>query len=90
MKHWTIIVGLAGATLSAAALAQPVAPQPAPAVQRQAPPDKYGPPIQAKTPAAKIRQPETTGSAPKSLAPGDGADARPQPGPLPAPQDRKE
>jgi len=94
MTRLSIIIGLAAATtLSGAALAQPVAPQPAPAAQRQAPPDKYGPPIHARTPTAEIKQPETTGSQPKELAPGDGANTRlpsQQPGPLPAPQERKE
>jgi hypothetical protein len=57
-----------------------------------APPDKYGTPIHAKTPSAKIKQAETTGSAPKSLSPGTGADtlSGKQPGPLPMPQDRKQ
>lgn len=92
MQRWTMMLGIAAATLSSAALAQAVAPQPAPAAQQMAPPDKYGPPIHAKTPSAKIKQPETTGSAPKSLSPGTGADtpSGKQPGPLPMPQDRKQ
>ena len=91
MKRWTIVLGLTAATLSGAALAQTVAPEPAPAAQQAAPPDKYGPPIHARTPAAAIKQPETTGAAPKSLSPDHGADTPSglQPGPLPAPQDRK-
>ena len=91
MTRWTIMLGLAAATLSGAALAQTVAPAPAPAAQQAAPPDKYGPPIQAKTPTTAIKQPENTGTAPKSLSPGTGADTPSglQPGPLPAPQDRK-
>jgi hypothetical protein len=91
MKRWTIVLGLAAATLSGAALAQTVAPEPAPAAQQAAPPDKYGPPIHARTSTANIKRPETTGSAPKSLSPGTGADtpSGKQPGPLPAPQDRR-
>jgi hypothetical protein len=91
MKRWTIVLGLTAATLSGAALAQTVAPQPAPAAQQAAPPDKYGPPIHAKTPTANVKQPETTGTAPKSLSPDNGANTPSglQPGPLPAPQDRK-
>lgn len=92
MKRWTIMLGVAAATLSGAALAQTVAPEPAPAAQRAAPPDKYGPPIHAKTPTANIKQPETTGAAPKSLSPSTGADtpSQRQPGPLPMPQDRRQ
>jgi hypothetical protein len=92
MKRWTIVLGLAASTLSGAAFAQTVAPAPAPAAQQTAPPDKYGAPIHARTPTAKIKQPEaTTGSAPKSLSPGTGADTQSgqQPGPLPMPQDRR-
>jgi len=92
MKQWTIVLGVAVAALSGSALAQSAAPAPAPAAQQTAPPDKYGPPIHAKTPAASIKQPETTGEAPKSLSPGEGANVQPkmQPGPLPAPQDRRQ
>jgi hypothetical protein len=91
MKRWTIVLGLAAATLSGAAFAQTVAPSPAPAAQQTAPPDKYGPPIHAKTPTAAIKRPETTGAAPKSLSPGTGADtpSGKEPGPLPMPQDRR-
>ena len=86
------MLGLAAATLSSGALAQTVAPAPAPAAQQVAPPDKYGAPIDAKTPTANIKQPEATGSAPNSLSPGTGAEtpSGKQPGPLPAPQDRKD
>jgi hypothetical protein len=92
MKPTTIALVFAAATLSGAALAQTVAPQPAPAAQRAAPPDKYGPPIHARTPSAAIKQPETTGTAPKSLSPGASANTPSglQPGPLPAPQDRRQ
>ena len=90
MTRWTIMLGLAAATLSSAALAQTVAPAPAPAAQQVAPPDKYGAPIDAKTPTANIKQPEATGSAPNSLSPGTGQSTTPQSGPLPMPQDRKE
>jgi hypothetical protein len=90
MQRWTIVLGLAAATLSGTALAQTVAPERAPAAQQAAPPDKFGPPIQARTPAANIKRPETTGAAPKSLSPDAGKPPAQQPGPLPAPQDRKE
>ena len=53
--------------------AGPVAPEPAPPAQRQAPPDKIAPPMQIKSPAAK---PETTGQEPKELKPGDGQNTR--------------
>jgi hypothetical protein len=57
--------------LTAAAAAQPVAPERAPPAQQAAPPDKFGPPLHEKqTPAAKIKRDETTGAAPKDLAPG--------------------
>jgi hypothetical protein len=89
MKPWTIVFGLTAAILSGAVLAQTEAPQPAPAAQRMAPPDKYGPPIHARMPTANIKRPETTGSAPKSLSPGSGKSPEQQPGPLPMPQDRR-
>jgi hypothetical protein len=53
---------------SPAIAAGPVAPEPAPPAQRQAPPDKIAPPMQIRTPAVK---PETTGEAAKELKPGD-------------------
>ena len=92
MKSLTIVLGLTAATLSGAALAQTVAPEKAPAAQQAAPPDKFGPPIHARTPEAAVKRPETTGDAPKSLAPDAGANtpSQKQPGPLPMPQDRKE
>ncbi len=48
--------------------AGPVAPEPAPPAQRQAPPDKIAPPMQVKSPI----KPETSGQQPKELKPGEG------------------
>ena len=53
---------------SPALAAGPVAPEPAPPAQRQAPPDKIAPPMQIKSPT----KPETTGESPKELKPGEG------------------
>ena len=48
--------------------AGPVAPEPAPPSQQQAPPDKIAPPMQIP---AKPLKPETTGEESKELKPGD-------------------
>jgi hypothetical protein len=58
---------------SPAIAAGPVAPEPAPPAQRQAPPDKIAPPMQIKSPAAK---PGTTGEEAKDLKPGDPKNTR--------------
>ena len=53
--------------------AGPVAPEPAPPAQRQAPPDKIAPPVQLPPNTVK---PETTGEAAKELKPGDAKNTR--------------
>ena len=53
---------------SPALAAGPVAPEPAPPAQRQAPPDKIAPPMHLK---AQPLKPETSGEASKELKPGD-------------------
>jgi hypothetical protein len=73
MNRTAWLVALAVLATPAAAEAQAVAPEPAPPAQRAAPPDKIGAPLHAKEPpAARIRRDETTGVAPKELAPGHG------------------
>ncbi len=52
--------------------AGPVAPEPAPPAQRQAPPDKIAPPMHVKSPI----KPETTGQEPKKLKPGKDQNTR--------------
>jgi hypothetical protein len=75
--------------------AGPIAPEPAPSAQRQAPPDKIGPPVQLPPNSLK---PETTGEAPKELKPDDRQNTRVDKGSLPSspaeakkcdPQERK-
>lgn len=58
---------------SPAIAAGPVAPEPAPPAQRQAPPDKIAPPVQL--PPNTLR-PETTGEASKDLKPADPQNTR--------------
>lgn len=53
---------------SPALAAGPVAPEPAPPAQRNAPPDKIAPPMHVKGQPLK---PETTGRQPDALKPGD-------------------
>jgi hypothetical protein len=53
--------------------AGPIAPEPAPSAQRQAPPDKIAPPVQLPQNTLKS---ETTGEAPKDLTPGDPQNTR--------------
>jgi hypothetical protein len=53
--------------------AGPIAAEPAPPAQRQAPPDKIAPPMQIP---AKPLKPQTTGEQPKELKPGDAKDTR--------------
>ena len=76
MKHGLWAIAAAAALLAAPAAAQTVAPEPAPAAQQAVPADKVGPPLHEKqTPAASIKQSETTGAAPKELKPSHGDDA---------------
>ena len=76
MKHGLWVIAAAAALLAAPAAAQTVAPEPAPAAQQAVPADKIGPPLHEKqTPAASIKQSETTGAAPKELKPSHGDDA---------------
>ena len=76
MKHGLWVIATAAAVLTAPAVAQTVAPEPAPAAQLAVPADKVGPPLHEKqTPAASIRHDETTGTAPKELKPSHGDDA---------------
>jgi hypothetical protein len=53
--------------------AGPIAPEPAPPAQRQAPPDKIAPPVQLPPNTLK---PETTGEAAKELKAGDAKNTR--------------
>jgi hypothetical protein len=53
--------------------AGPIAPEPAPPAQRQAPPDKIAPPVQL--PPNTLKQ-ETTGEAAKELKPRDSMNTR--------------
>ncbi len=53
--------------------AGPLAPEPAPPAQRQAPPDKIAPPVQLPPNTLKS---ETTGEAAKDLKPGDPKNTR--------------
>jgi hypothetical protein len=57
---------------SPALAAGPVAPEPAPSAQRQAPPDRIAPPMQVKSPIKS----QTTGEETKELKPGDGQNTR--------------
>jgi hypothetical protein len=76
MKHGLWVIATAAAVLTAPAVAQIVAPEPAPAAQQAVPADKVGTPLHEKqTPTAKIKQAETTGAAPKELKPSHGDDA---------------
>ena len=73
LASWTIALAVAALVAPVAATAQAVAPEPAPPAQQAAPPDKIGPPLhERQTPSATIKQPETTGDAPKQLAPSHG------------------
>jgi hypothetical protein len=75
MKHVIRVIALFAA-LSAPAVAQTVAPEPAPAAQQAVPADKVGPPLHEKqTPTSKIEHAETTGASPKELKPSHGDDA---------------
>lgn len=76
---WLIITGFAlgFAVAAVAALAAPVAPEPAPAAQQAAPPDKIAPPMKLPPRALK---PETSGEANKELSPGHGQAAQPNTG----------
>jgi len=58
---------------SPALAAGPIAPEPAPPAQRQAPPDKIAPPMQIRSQAVK---PETTGESGTELKPGDPQNTR--------------
>ncbi len=53
--------------------AGPVAPEPPPPAQRQAPPEKIAPPMQIPSKPAK---PQTTGEEAKELKPGDAKDTQ--------------
>jgi hypothetical protein len=80
MKHgpWVIAFAAAAFLVSLPAVAQSVAPEPAPPAQQAAPPDKVGPALHHKqTPSAKIKRDETTGAAPKELKPSHGDAATP-------------
>ena len=73
LASWTIALAVAALVGPVAASAQAVAPEPAPAAQQAAPPDKVGPPLHAKEPpTANIRRQETTGAAPHGLKPSHG------------------
>jgi hypothetical protein len=75
MKHAVRVIAIFAA-LTAPAVAQTVAPEPAPAAQQAVPADKIGPPLHEKTtPTAEIRRTETTGAAPTELKPSHGDDA---------------
>ncbi len=76
MKHGLWVIAAAAALLAAPAVAQTVAPEPAPAAQQAVPADKVGPPLHAtQPPVANIKHDETTGAAPKELKPSHGDDA---------------
>ena len=80
MKHasWTVALAVAALVGPVAAMAQNVAPEPAPPAQQAAPADKVGEPLhERQPPAAQIKRPETTGAAQGELKPSHGDRAAP-------------
>lgn len=74
MAKWPLLFLAALPWVESPALAAgPVAPEPAPPAQRQAPPDKIAPPVQLPPNTLK---PETTGEGAKELKPGDPQNTR--------------
>lgn len=74
MAKWPILFLAALPWVESPSLAAgPVAPEPAPPAQRQAPPDKIAPPVQLPPNTLK---PQTTGESPKDLKPGDPQNTR--------------